>query len=609
MGIRVPVYEQQTQQAQAAPEQRAARLPDSGLGQLGQTIGGIGMQMKQAADEEFARVAKLRLDDAQNQMLKVDAQLDLERQKLVGKAALEPIDGKSPLAQFDERRAAAVEEITKSLGNQRLQESFKGLAEQHGTKFAVRGAEHQAQQQKVYEASVTEGTLTTAHQLVQSDPASTDTFNEQASRALSGLAGFYERQGLSSEEAQAKVVQAQSDLFATRLIALSDPKTGNPNMAKKLLDETPDALVGPRKDQITKLVNKEAAGFDVQVMANQITLEAPKDVDARARELAGSDSEKLALLRHELDYRKGAAKQAQQETDIAVSSPMLTSMLAGKTSWRETQRQLDMNTVLSPKAKADLEGHIYSFKRQQEAEWRQGKAEAREALWPDFLKAITSEQLPFMPMDEAVKIASAYGPGLGGKFMAHYNRATAEGPGITISPNARATAMAQVYGPNWEKMVKDTKNPASEQLATAVMLAGEHFAAESRGKGEYATKKPTPKEQADYLVKLLNGVPTAKGFFGGPAGIVPRMSLSPEQTAAAARLYPDDETRVALALLDSRKQPHTESTTLDALIELRALRNSIDPAKQAMFTALYNRVVKPTATTPYTVPASSRSMQ
>ena len=303
MGLRVGNYQQQTE-AQAAPAVRMGRLPDNGVSSIAQGMGDVANTLAGIQQAEAAKMDKVRIDDAINQSLMESVAKKQQIANMKGKAALQPgPDGGSPFQPLEQQWNANTEEILKGLGNDRQREAVKSYRAQQYAHIAAFTFAHQDQEMKSYTEDVHKGTIATNQALVQTDPLSEKTYATSRAAIAASFRNKAAIDGTPEELLKPQIAAADSALLAARLVALTDPKTGNIPLAKQLLKDNANVLVGDHKHTITKLVEDAASQFDVQKLADQITSENPADADARARELTKSDPSILPHLRRELDYR------------------------------------------------------------------------------------------------------------------------------------------------------------------------------------------------------------------------------------------------------------------------------------------------------------------
>ena len=251
MTLKVGIYDQPQVRNQQTPGGRLnVSVPNFGAAPA-QALGEVADTMGKLADKEDSA----RLADAKNQMILLDAQTKAEIAKQQGENALrgDPNDpSASPFKPTLDSRAARVQSITDGLGNQRQKELFGKLAKEHDTEIGAHIINWQLQQGEAVKNQVVDGAITAAKQAIQADPTSQATYNDTMAHALSTYADRAADLGIAPELRDARIAEINSSLLATRITTLLPTDV---TLAKKLLDENGDILVGDERKQVTHEVN------------------------------------------------------------------------------------------------------------------------------------------------------------------------------------------------------------------------------------------------------------------------------------------------------------------------------------------------------------------
>lgn len=299
MAFKVGIYEPQVGPTLANPV-RLSQVPDSGLSGIAKGLSDLGSaQYKLETDLDHQRVEDLRN--------KLYAQDEADRQKIQtfkGDKALAAVDGGSPFAPIRKARESVISDLASTLGNDRQRAMFQRVAAEHDGKLDAYTEAWKGAEQKAWNTQVNIGKLSTGLQEVQRNPISGGVWQEQLQRGEEAVAAEF---GSGPPELfQAKLSEMRSSLFGARLIALSDPKTGAPWLAKDLVKDYPNMLVGEHRASILRLVNEGSGEMEVQATVNSL----PPNVSGPAadqvfRDTAGDDSKLLGELRKEFAIREG----------------------------------------------------------------------------------------------------------------------------------------------------------------------------------------------------------------------------------------------------------------------------------------------------------------
>lgn len=168
---RVPVIEGNSVATQALPgAQLSVATPAGAFGatgarqasQLGQSLGHLGAGLQRAEDE----ANQSRVDDALNQLRESELDLTYSKEQgytqLKGAQALQRPDGKPLSDEYYEKMNTRAGDIESSLSNDKQKAAFRARSNERLTQFRGNLMNYEGQENRNYEVSVAQGTISSA---------------------------------------------------------------------------------------------------------------------------------------------------------------------------------------------------------------------------------------------------------------------------------------------------------------------------------------------------------------------------------------------------------------------------------------------------------------
>lgn len=554
-----------------SPMQLPTNLPPNGAQILGQAAG----QATDFASAMVDRVNKTRLDEFGNNLALYDANTAFEFQKRKGKAALEATpDGVGPTQDLLQTRENYVTDQLKSFQNPALQSAAKELAANHGVVLQKKFMEHQFQEQKNYELGVAQDGLTAQTQLMSSDANDPRLVAQHAalmSKFVQDMNPGQEVGSLQQAMVSKSAFGAIRDLVSSQ-VTVGNSEDGPYSHLFNLL--TPDDRAAALKltkvsDNMSKALLAVRSGWTKEGNASEF-----------ADKVAGNDPLLHTAVVEAYRQRSSDAHVAEQRQDEDLYGDFLHRLTSGATD--PSMMKVQIESIKSLGATDKVVGRISHMLYQ----FNKANQEDPATHFGDFAALVTSENFPTLSRNQMLTAATNLGKHWGPAVVGRWEMAN--------QPGARAPIPDTVKNAVAENLKLNMKDKAqAEQLNSALIQASDYLASESKGKGKYATEKPSWSDMyQEVLFRAKPQVVQPGVIFDTKA---PLSTMTPDQLKSTLdNITPSDKKLIETHLSAQGISQRTPRILLQARDDINAMKTGAKPA----YDALWNRAFPKAAATP-----------